>query len=71
MRLARYLSPLSSKDKPSQTGGGVWLDGWPPGYSPMLIVELGTYVSRVVDLSRALRVFLRVLRFSSFREINT
>ena len=40
------------------------------GTSPVLIVELGTYVSRVVDLSRALKIFLQVLRFSSFRKIN-
>ena len=39
--------------------------------SPVLIVELGTYANRVVGLSRALRVFLRVLRFSSLRKINT
>ena len=69
MRLARCLSALSSKVKPGRTG--LQLDGWPPGYSLVLIVELGTYVSRVVDLSRALRVFLRVLRFSSLRKINT
>ena len=32
-------------------------------YSLALIVELVTYVSKVLDLSPALRVFLRVLRF--------
>ena len=60
-----------SEVKPGRTG--LQLDGWPPGYSPVLILELGTHVSRVavVGLSRASRVFLRVLRFSSLRKINT
>ena len=44
MRLARCLSPLSFEVKPSRT-------------SPVLIVKLGTYVSRVVDLLRALKDF--------------
>ena len=35
----------------------------------MFIVELATYMSRVLDLSRALTVFLRVLRFSSLRKL--
>ena len=55
MRLARCLSPLSSEVKPSWTG--LWLNGRPPGYSSVLMVKLGTYVSRVVDLSRVFEGF--------------
>ena len=39
----------------------------------LILKKLGTHVSRVVvvGLSRASRVFLRVLRFSSLLKINT
>ena len=62
MQFKHCLSPLSYKLRPVG-----------PGYSPVLILELGTHVSRVVvvGLSCDLRVFLWVLRFSSLRKINT
>ena len=52
-----------------------WTDGVITGwittlYTPVLIFELGTHVSRVVGLSRASRVFHWVLRFSSLRKID-
>ena len=43
------------------------------GTALVLNLKLGTYVNRVVvvDLSRASRILLRVLRSSSLRKINT
>ena len=63
MRLARCLSPLNFKLSP--VGRELQLDGWPPIHV-LILKKLGTHLSRVVvvGLSRVLRVFLRVLRFS-------
>ena len=70
--LVRCLSPLSPK---LSLVGRVysWMGDHLAWYSLVLILELGTHVNRVVvvGLSRASRVFFRVLRFSSLRKINT
>ena len=56
------LSLLSSKVKAGQMG---FIAGWVPtcfiNCSPVLILKLGTHVGRVVGLSCASTVFLRVL----------
>ena len=70
MRLARCVSPLNSKLSP--VGRGYSCMGDHLGIASCSFTkELGTHVSRVivVGLSRASRVFLRVLRFSSLRKI--
>ena len=71
MRLVRCLSPLNSKLSPDEQGYS-WMGDHLGIVSCSFSKKLGTHVSRivVVGLSRALKVFLRVLRFSSLRKIN-
>ena len=71
MRLARCFSPLNSKLSPVGRGYS-WMGDHLGIASCWFSKKLGTHVSRVVvvGLSRASRVFLRVLRFSSLRKIN-
>ena len=71
MRLARCLSPLSPKLSP--VGRGYSWMGDLGIASCWFSKKRGTHVSRVVvvGLSRASRVFFRVLRFSFLRKINT
>ena len=58
--------------KPGRTR--LYLDGWPPGYSLVLILKKKTTwnVSKVVvvGLSCASRIFFRVLQFFSLHKIN-
>ena len=68
MRLACCLSPLNSKLSPVRQGNS-WMGDHLGIASCWFSKKLGTHVSRV-GLSRASRVFLQVLRFSSLRKVN-